>query len=84
MRSRIFRDEETTIGKKPGVAQGMSRNPNTPVEKRRKPAQVSKIQKIPTLTLFSSGLGSPEKSHEPHDGFSLWDSGSDKFSKTKT
>lgn len=38
MKSRSFRDEEATIGKKPGMAQGMSRNPNLPVGERSKPA----------------------------------------------
>lgn len=51
MRSRSFRDEEATIGKKPGMAQGMSRNPNLPVGERSKPAQASNVQKIPTLTI---------------------------------
>lgn len=60
--------------RKPGMAQGMLRNPNVPIGEGGKPAQASKIHKIPTLTVFSSGLGSPEESDEPHDGFSLWDS----------
>lgn len=68
MRSRSFRDEESMIGRKPEMAQDMLKNTNIPVGEGSKPAQASKIQKIPTLTLFTSGLGNPEKSQEPHDG----------------
>lgn len=60
--------------RKPGMAQGMLRNTRGPVGEGSKPAPASKIQKIPTLTVFSSGLGSPEESDEPHGGFSLWHS----------
>lgn len=60
--------------RKPAMAQGTLRNPNVPIGKGSKPAQASKIQKFATLTVFSSGLGSPEKSDEPYDGFSSWDS----------
>lgn len=70
MRSSSFRDEEAMISRKPGMAQGMLRNPNVPIGEESKPAHASKVQKIPTPKVFSSGLGSPEKSDEPHDGFS--------------
>lgn len=64
------------------MTQGMLRNPNIPAGEGSKPAQSSETTvaglrwdtKDSYLNSISNGSGSPEKNHEPRDGFRLWDS----------
>lgn len=84
MRSSSFRDEEAMISRKPGMAQGTLRNPDVPRGEGSKPAQVSEVQEIPTLTVFSSGLGSLRRVMSHMMALAYGIQSSDKLSKTKT